>query len=377
MKRIYQVFISSTYIDLQQARQHVLRTLLRMGHIPVGMELFPAIDKRQWEYIETLINECDYYLLIIGGRYGTEVPGEPYSYTEKEYKYALDQGKRVIALIHEDPEKLPGAETDLYKKNKLEKFRNNVIEEALVNFWNSNEALSTLVAINLPKTIESFPQSGWIRGDSVTNLYKAASAKHQVNNHKNYKSVNSHYQEVQSQKSILRQMDHLVKYLLKIQENNRTREKLAKRTTGKLIELAIRERLLEEYEAKDFKRPKFKLIRVHPRLGTIEELCAMCHVSAVEFDGSIGRSLLDKFRPQDANWWESPWDDVLLYAVQLCSQDLLDITVRKLIEDKTNKEKYYDALLLAHRIALSTGGVADWIIRELLREITHSDDSFG
>ena len=82
MDKRYQVFVSSTYADLKNERQKVLQTLMEMDCIPSGMELFPATDQEQWEFIQTVINDCDYYLLIIGGRYGTTTD-EGISYTEK------------------------------------------------------------------------------------------------------------------------------------------------------------------------------------------------------------------------------------------------------------------------------------------------------
>lgn len=45
MDKRYQVFISSTYVDLQEERQSVLQTLMEMDCIPAGMELFPAADE--------------------------------------------------------------------------------------------------------------------------------------------------------------------------------------------------------------------------------------------------------------------------------------------------------------------------------------------
>ena len=41
----YQVFISSTFQDLQNARQEVSQALLRADCFPAGMELFPAADE--------------------------------------------------------------------------------------------------------------------------------------------------------------------------------------------------------------------------------------------------------------------------------------------------------------------------------------------
>ncbi len=37
----YQVFVSSTYRDLQEERQQVIQALLELDCIPAGMELFP------------------------------------------------------------------------------------------------------------------------------------------------------------------------------------------------------------------------------------------------------------------------------------------------------------------------------------------------
>src|SRR4030042_3385153 len=98
MDKRYQVFISSTYSDLKDERQHVMQTLLQMDCIPTGMELFPAADEEQFEFIKKVIDDCDYYLLIIGGRYGSTTT-EGLSYTEKEYDYAIECGIKVIALL--------------------------------------------------------------------------------------------------------------------------------------------------------------------------------------------------------------------------------------------------------------------------------------
>ena len=99
MERRYQVFVSSTYEDLREERQSVIQVLLELDCIPAGMELFPAATEEQWEFIKGVIDECDYYIVIVGGRYGsTDKAG--LSYTEKEYDYAVDRGKPVIGFYH-------------------------------------------------------------------------------------------------------------------------------------------------------------------------------------------------------------------------------------------------------------------------------------
>ena len=63
MEKRYQVFVSSTYTDLKEERRHVTQALMEMDCIPAGMELFPAADEEQWEFIKRVIDDCDYYLL--------------------------------------------------------------------------------------------------------------------------------------------------------------------------------------------------------------------------------------------------------------------------------------------------------------------------
>ncbi len=67
----YQVFISSTFRDLIEERQAALKAILELSHMPAGMELFPAVDDSAWRLIQDVIDSSDYYVLIIGGRYGS------------------------------------------------------------------------------------------------------------------------------------------------------------------------------------------------------------------------------------------------------------------------------------------------------------------
>ena len=91
MDKRYQVFVSSTFEDLQEERKEVIQVLLESDCIPAGMELFQASDDDQWTLIKNVIDDCDYYLVIIGGRYGS-TNKDGISYTQMEYEYALKKG---------------------------------------------------------------------------------------------------------------------------------------------------------------------------------------------------------------------------------------------------------------------------------------------
>jgi len=170
MEKRFQVFVSSTFDDLRVERSQVIQTLLMMDCIPSGMELFPAADEEQWEFIKKVINDCDYYLLIIGGKYGS-VDSYGKSYTEKEYDYAVEKGLKVIALLHEKPGELTEekAGSSPENKEKLEAFRAKVIEGRLVKFWTKPEDLAGIVALSLAYMIKTYPSIGWVRADQVSN----------------------------------------------------------------------------------------------------------------------------------------------------------------------------------------------------------------
>jgi len=163
----YQVFVSSTFADLKEERQRVIQTLMEIDCIPAGMELFPALDEEQFLFIKKVIDDCDYYIVIIGGRYGS-VTADGISYTEKEYDYAVAKGIKVLALLHRDPDDLPlrNSELDVMLKSRLAAFRNKVSAGRLVRYWKRAEELHGIVAISMRKTIEIFPAAGWVRADA-------------------------------------------------------------------------------------------------------------------------------------------------------------------------------------------------------------------
>lgn len=165
MERRYQVFISSTFADLAEERQEVMQALLEMDCIPAGMELFPATNNDQWSLIQEVIEQSDYYIVIVGGRYGSTT-AEGVSYTEKEYDYAIETGVPVIGFVHADPESIPVGKTDKDKEaaEKLELFTEKV-EQKLVRYWHNAEDLGSKVTRALMRLQKSDPRPGWVRGD--------------------------------------------------------------------------------------------------------------------------------------------------------------------------------------------------------------------
>lgn len=167
MDKRYQVFVSSTYEDLQDERKEVMQALLELDCIPAGMELFPASNDDQWTLIQRVIDDCDYYLLIIGGRYGsTNESG--ISYTQMEFEYALESGKPIISFLPKDPSQIPSGKCDNEpeKKEKLEEFK-ELAKKKLIKYWETPENLGSIVSRSMVRLIKDFPAEGWVKSNSV------------------------------------------------------------------------------------------------------------------------------------------------------------------------------------------------------------------
>jgi len=168
MEKRYQVFISSTFRDLQEERQAVLRAALELGHMPSGMELFPAADDTAWELIRDVIDASDYYVLIVGGRYGS-LDESGIGFTEREYDYAVAQKKPVIPLLHENPDNLPRdkTETEPASWEKLKAFRAKIEKNHTCVYWRNADDLKAKVILGLTANIKMHPATGWLRADQV------------------------------------------------------------------------------------------------------------------------------------------------------------------------------------------------------------------
>jgi len=166
-KKKYQIFISSTYTDLIEARGKIIENVLNLYHFPIGMEMFSADNDGQWQVIKETIDQSDYYVVVIGGRYGSETV-DGISFTEKEYDYATNKGIPVLAFIRDNnvPTLPKERDSEPEKIKKLEKFIQKVQSNKMCDFWNNVDDLGSKVAIALTKMFEKKPALGWIRADS-------------------------------------------------------------------------------------------------------------------------------------------------------------------------------------------------------------------
>lgn len=174
MSKKYQIFVSSTYNDLKYERQIAIDTIIKLGQIPAGMELFSATGENQFEMIKPIIFESDYYLLIVAGKYGTICEETGISYTEMEYDFAVQNNKRIIAFVYDTPDELSvkDRETTDKMRRKLNKFRKKVMMNKMVKIWHNKEELFQSIPISISTVMEKYPSNTcWVHVEN-DDIYK-------------------------------------------------------------------------------------------------------------------------------------------------------------------------------------------------------------
>ncbi|MBI3538437.1 MAG: tetratricopeptide repeat protein [Chloroflexi bacterium] len=139
------IFISSTFQDLQEYRRRVIEGLdrLRLQDVPIewiAMEAFSASDSKPAELIRRKVADCDVYLGIVGMRYGSIDPETGQSFTEIEYRCAVEQDKaRLLFLIDEKKGEIHPAdvETDPNGMVRLKQLKDEMKLEHVVAHFDS------------------------------------------------------------------------------------------------------------------------------------------------------------------------------------------------------------------------------------------------
>lgn len=166
MDKRYQVFISSTYTDLKDERDGIIKGILSLYHIPIGMEMFSAEDETQWNIIKRTIDESDYYILILGLRYGSKT-SDGISFTQKEYEYALETNKPIMSFIMEENVSLRADQRD-DDLSDIKAFRATVLDnDKMAKHWKTKEELISHIIVALTMQIAQKPAIGWVRANKV------------------------------------------------------------------------------------------------------------------------------------------------------------------------------------------------------------------
>lgn len=188
-RKLYTVFVGSTFNDLKKIRAAVLKQLNSTEEYKaIGMEDFPAVPEKQLKYIKDRLKDIDIYVLIIGGRYGSFISEndkdrpdeEDKSFTQKEYELArADPDVKVLPFVCNHPKNLDSyQENDAKSIKLLKKFIKTVEDDSLtVKYWKADLKDTGEIEISTPDQIasdvlksvvkvkETGTLRGWIRGE--------------------------------------------------------------------------------------------------------------------------------------------------------------------------------------------------------------------
>lgn len=188
--KIYTLFVSSTYEDLIEERQLVMEAIVAKGNVPIGMEYFPASDQSQFEYIKSLIDKSDFYIIIVAGKYGSVNKQTKLSYTEMEYDYAIAQKKPVAAFIlrEEEFDKRVSLfiEKDKKRIKQLKEFRKKVSANRVCKFFSDITELANSLTLTIDNLISDNDNEnkGWVKASVFRDAFSGWGL-HSIYKHRN------------------------------------------------------------------------------------------------------------------------------------------------------------------------------------------------
>jgi hypothetical protein len=143
------IYVSATFLDLQEHRAQVERVIRRMGHEDVAMEYYVAEDQRPVAKCLADVAACDVYVGIFAWRYGWQPKDDNpngWSITEMEYRRAEELKKPCLIFLLDGKAPWPPDFID-DDKTQIRKLRNELSEKHSTGpGFKSADELARLVA---------------------------------------------------------------------------------------------------------------------------------------------------------------------------------------------------------------------------------------
>lgn len=149
------IYVSSTFLDLQEHRAQVEKVIRRMGHTDVAMEYYVAEDMRPTAKCLADVTSCDVYIGIYAWRYGWQPKDdnpEQMSITEMEYHQAEKMGKPCLIFLLSDDAPWPRKHMDK-DITKIETLRNTASAKHGPDWFTTPDELARKVAEAIYKQI--------------------------------------------------------------------------------------------------------------------------------------------------------------------------------------------------------------------------------
>jgi hypothetical protein len=288
--------------------------------MPAGMELFPAGDGDQWTVIKRVIDDCDYYIVIIGGRYGSIAP-DGKSYTQMEYEYAVSKGKPVMAFLHENPANIPQGKTeqDPDRRQALETFR-ELAKKKMCKFWNSPKELAGMVSRGLARMRQDRPGVGWVRADGVSSESAAREILRLKNENEELKRrLEQFATEPPKGSNVFAQGDERITLLFSYELGNQFVKEPHVTTWNELFgllgplmidgatEASLKKKLFEGFENRKYDQNKSRIYRGYVRDEDFQKV-------KVQFR-ALGLITKDERSRGETSWILTPYGDTLMTQV--------------------------------------------------------------
>jgi hypothetical protein len=149
------IFVSSTFIDLQGHRSKVREGIRALDHIDMAMEYYVAEPLRPLVRCLNDVQRCDLYVGLFARRYGFIPPGSTQSITEQEYRAAVKHRKDILCFLLSDEIQWPEEFVDSGEPaEKLKKLREEISSNHLAGFFSTPDELATKVSAAIVRTLQ-------------------------------------------------------------------------------------------------------------------------------------------------------------------------------------------------------------------------------
>ncbi len=164
LKNMLTIYLSSTYEDLKDYRRAVFEALRKSGYQVLAMEDYVAADRRPVEKCLNDVEKADFYIGLLGFRYGYVPPSEHnnpngWSITELEFRHAQSRKKPCLMFMAKEDAGMPLMFVDAYtgegdRGKQIEQLRKHLLKEKLSSQFQSPHELASLVLAAVTKQLD-------------------------------------------------------------------------------------------------------------------------------------------------------------------------------------------------------------------------------
>lgn len=158
------IYLSSTFEDLKDYRRAVSEALRKSGYQVLAMEDYVAADRRPVEKCLNDVEKADFYIGLLGFRYGYVPPPEHnnpngWSITELEFRYAESRKKPCLMFMAKEDAGMPLMFVDAYtgegdRGKQIEQLRKHLLKEKLASQFRFPHELASLVLAAVTKQLD-------------------------------------------------------------------------------------------------------------------------------------------------------------------------------------------------------------------------------